>query len=77
MNLRTTLALLVLTAAGGAALWVGAALPPALDPLPKPPPVADAGSRAFLDHLDPAKLTAVEIVHGDRPAVKLQRSPSG
>ncbi len=77
MNLRTTLALLVLAAAGGAVLWFGASLPPALDPLPKPPPAADAGSRAFLEHLDLAKLTSVEIVHGDRPAVKLQRSPSG
>ena len=77
MNLRTTIALLVLAAAGGAALWFGASLPPALDPLPRPAPAADAGSRAVLEQIKPAKLTAVEIDRAGRPAVKLERSASG
>ena len=76
MNLRTTLALLVLAATGGAVLWVGASLPPGLNPMQPQPAIADSGSRAFLEHLDPAKLTRIEIVRGDRPAVVLQRSGS-
>src|SRR5947209_14009311 len=77
MNLRTTLALLVLAAAGGAVLWVGASLPPAFNPAPPPPPAADAGSRDFLEHLDPAKLTRIRVERGDRPAVELVRSGDG
>jgi hypothetical protein len=46
MNFKTTLALLVLVGAGVALYLVGGpALPPKLDPAPKPPPLADAGSR--------------------------------
>ncbi len=77
MNLRTTLALFVLAAAGGAVLWFGASLPPTLDPLPKAPPPADAGSRAILDHIDPTTLTSIRITPADRPAVELRRSGDG
>ena len=77
MNLRTTLALFVLAAAGGAVLWFGASLPNALDPIPKAPPPADAGSRAILDYIDPETLTFIRIAPADRPAVELRRSDAG
>jgi hypothetical protein len=74
MNLRTTLALFVLAAAGGAVLWFGASLPPTLEPAPKPPPTVDADSRAILDHINPATLTSIRITPADRPVVELRRS---
>jgi hypothetical protein len=74
MNLRTTLALLVLAAAGGVVLWVGASLPAPLNPAAPPPSTADAGSREFLEHIDPAALTRIEIDSGDRPPVVLQQA---
>jgi Domain of unknown function (DUF4340) len=74
MNLRTTLALFVLAAAGGAVLWFGASLPPALDPIPKAPPFADAGSRGILDNINPDTLTFIQIIPAGRPAVELRRS---
>ncbi len=74
MNLRTTLALFILAAAGGAVLWFGASLPRALDPIPPAPPLADAGSRAILDHLDPSTLVFIQIAPADRPAMELRRS---
>ena len=77
MNLRTTLALFVLAAAGGAVLWFGASLPPTLDPLPKAPPFADAGSRGILDNINPDTLTSIQITHAGRPVVELRRSGAG
>src|SRR3954471_10740893 len=76
MNLRTTLILLVLVAAGFVLYRVGPALPPWLDPTPRPAPVADAGTRATLDGLRAADVEAVEVRRDDR-AVKLRRGQGG
>jgi hypothetical protein len=75
MNLKTTLALLILAAAGGALLWFGPALPPALNPLAKPVP-SDAGTREALEQLSPAKLTRIEVSAGGH-STRLERAPGG
>jgi hypothetical protein len=75
MNLKTTLALLVLVAAGAVLFWSGFALPPALDPAPRPAPVVDKGTRAILDHLKSADLIAIEVRRGDE--VTSLRRPKG
>jgi hypothetical protein len=72
MNWKTTVALLILVAAGGVLAWYGPQLPSWLDPAPKPPPAADAGTRAELEKLDTARLTHIEMRRGDRVTV-LQR----
>src|SRR5438067_1908506 len=73
MNLKTTIALGVLLAAGAVLYWWGVNLPPALDPLPAPPAAADAGTRAALAELTPDRLTRIEVRRGDRVTV-LERS---
>jgi hypothetical protein len=76
MNLKTTLALLVLAAAGGALAWFGPSLPQAINPVSPPPVVADAGSRAALAGLAPEKLTRIAIRSGDRVTI-LERTAGG
>ncbi|HZY88454.1 MAG TPA: DUF4340 domain-containing protein, partial [Gemmataceae bacterium] len=77
MNFKTTLALLVLAGAGVALYLVGGpALPPKLDPAPKPPPLADAGSRQVLESIKPSELIGIEVERGDRDTV-LRRKPGG
>src|SRR6516165_9307830 len=77
MNFKTTLALLVLVGAGVALYLVGGpALPRKLNPAPKPPPVADAGSRQVLESIKPAELTGIKVIRGDRKT-ELHRQPGG
>ncbi len=76
MNWKTTLALLILVGVGGALAWYGPHLPPALDPAPKPPPAADAGTRAELEKLDAARFTRIAVRRGDRVTV-LERTGEG
>ncbi len=73
MNLKTTLALLILAAAGGALLWFGPALPSVLNPLAKPD-LPDAGTRAALEQLSPEKLTHIEVNAGGHNT-RLERGP--
>src|SRR5919197_565418 len=75
MNLKTTLALLVLVAACVGLLALGVHLPPALRPVSAPAP-ADAGTREVLDRLTPDKLKRIEVRHGDR-VVALRRNQAG
>lgn len=75
MNLKTTLALLVLVVAGGAFFWLG--------PLPgfnltstAPDPVG-AGTLTVLEQeVEPAQLSKIEIRSGDQ-VILLERSPDG
>jgi hypothetical protein len=76
MNLKTTLALLVLVAAGIWLLWTNPPLPPALDPLPQPPAVSDAGTRAVLAELRPEDITRIEVRRSAGTTV-LERKESG
>jgi hypothetical protein len=74
MNLKTTLALLVLAAIGGALAWFGLHLPPALDPAPAHTPVSDDGTRAELARLKADDFTLIEIQYQGRTLL-LQRKP--
>jgi hypothetical protein len=75
MNLKTTLVLLVLVAAAGALIWWGQ-LPPALDPALTPPPVADRGTRAVLDELEPKQIVLIKV-HNANGETRLERKPDG
>ena len=77
MNWKTTLALGVLAAAGAGLYWTGFKLPRDLDPVPPPPALSDAGTRAFLDGLRPEALTRIEIRRAAGDVVVLQRAPGG
>src|SRR5947208_7113623 len=78
MNLKTTLALLILLASGAGLVWTGLALPPSLDPVEKdrPVPAADAGSPEVLAGLKPADFRRVEIIRGKERTV-LTKSAGG
>jgi hypothetical protein len=76
MNLKTTLALLVLVAVGGALVWLKPQLPGWLDPAPKAAPAADAGTRAEMASLRADRLRHIEVRRGDRVTV-LDRTPDG
>jgi hypothetical protein len=76
MNLKTTLALLVLGAACAGLLWSRGKLPARLDPDPKPAPVADSPARDAILNIDAKKLRAIEIHRGDQKIV-LTRTPGG
>jgi hypothetical protein len=71
MNLKTTLALLILVAAGGTILWFGPSLPWA-----QPAAHPDAGTRAALEELSPARLTRIEVSAGGH-LTRLERAPGG
>jgi hypothetical protein len=77
MNVKTTLALALLTA-GGALLWWfgGPQLPPALDPASRPAPGADQGTRDFLNGLKPQKITRLEV-QAPRGLTTLSRKADG
>jgi hypothetical protein len=76
MNFKTTLVLLLLAVFVGAWLWLRPPLPSWLDPAPKPPPVADHGTRAELTHLGASSLKRIEIHHGQRSTI-LERTRDG
>lgn len=62
MNIKTTLALMVLVGAGVLLWWVGGPeLPPELDPTAGPAPVADKGTREFLTTLRSEKIARIEV----------------
>src|SRR5262245_25420305 len=74
MNIKTTLALLVILAAGGVLAWFGPALPHR-QPAPEVA-TTDAGSKAILEQLRPDQLRRIEIRQGDRVTV-LERPEGG
>lgn len=75
MNLKTTLALLILVVAGGAFFWLGPL--PSLNVASTTPDPVGAGTLTILEEeLEPAQLSRVEIRHGDQ-LVHLERSPNG
>src|SRR5919201_3541101 len=75
MNLKTTLVLLVLAAAGGVLFWLGPAVvwPVAA---PQPPAAGGATLTVLQDELTPENLTRIEVRRGDRTVV-LERAPGG
>ncbi len=76
MNLKTTLALAVLVAAGCAFYFLGLSVPAFLGTRPAAP--ADAGTTAFLENeLTPDRLTRIEIHQGDQRLVVLDRPRGG
>ena len=77
MNLKTTLAL-VLLVAGGVFLWWfgGPQLPPRLNPSTPPPSVEDNQTRAFLQELRPANITRIEV-QAPRGLTVLSRKEDG
>lgn len=77
MNAKTTLALVLLLASGVLLWWFGGPqLPPALDPAPRPTPVADQGTRAFLEGLKPESITRLEV-QAPRGLTTLSRKADG
>jgi hypothetical protein len=78
MNIKTTLALIVLLGTGVLVWWFGGPkLPPALDPTTRSAPAADAGTRAFLDGLKPEQITRIEVKRGLNDSFELIRKPDG
>lgn len=77
MNVKTTLVLLVLVAAGGVAYWLAPDLSGRLGLAPAQPTAADAGTlRTLQDELIPEKLERIDVQHGQRLVV-LERGPGG
>jgi hypothetical protein len=78
MNLKTTLALLVLLASGAGLVVTGMALPAKLDPFPqeRPVPAEDEGARAILAALKPDDFQRVEVERGKERTV-LTRARDG
>lgn len=77
MNLKTTLVLLVLAAAGVVLYLYGLTLPPALTPGTPAPTAAAGTSLAILENeLTPQKLTKLEVQQGGRRLV-LERDAAG
>src|SRR5882672_4339326 len=75
MNLKTTLVLLVLAAAGGVLFWFGPAAAPLLPVATQPVSAVGAGTLAVLeDEITPDNLQRIEVRQGDRVVV-LERSP--
>jgi hypothetical protein len=77
MNWKTTLALLVLVAAGGLLLWQGPQLPSWLDPTPRAPTVDDAGTRAALNELDADRILRIAVRRGGAEPYYLERAGDG
>src|SRR5262249_8347836 len=77
MNLKTTLVLLILAAAGGAFLWFGPTLLPQLGLAPTPADTAGTGTVKTLDEtLTPENLLRIEVRQGGRQLV-LERGAGG
>jgi hypothetical protein len=77
MNLKTTLVLILLAAAGGAFLWFGPTLLPELGLAPQPADTAGAGTAPVLENsLTPDNLLRIEVRKDDRQLV-LERSHGG
>ncbi len=78
MNIKTTLALIVLLGAGTLLWWFGGPkLPPSLDPSAQSSATDDAGTRAFLEGLKAAKITRIEVKRGGETSFELLRKPDG
>jgi len=75
MNLKTTLALLVLAVAGGVLFWKAPTLPPGLG-LGPPPAGPDAGTIGALDAITPDNLRRIEI-EGPSGKVMVEKSAGG
>ncbi|HTU90679.1 MAG TPA: DUF4340 domain-containing protein, partial [Gemmataceae bacterium] len=77
MNLKTTLALVVLAGAGVLLWWYGnLPLPLALDLTPRPAAVEDEGTRGFLDALAPDKIQRIEV-HASSGITELNHKADG
>jgi hypothetical protein len=76
MNLKTTLVLLVLVAAGTVLFLFGPALPAWLGLVTPPPAPAKGGTLAVLAELTPDKVTLIKVVQGERHLF-LQRGDGG
>jgi hypothetical protein len=78
MNLRTTLVLVVLAAAGGVVWWVGPKLPPKLAPAPAPEVHADEGTlTVFEKEITPESTKSIKIVRGKDTLLSLDRGDKG
>jgi hypothetical protein len=78
MNFKTTVALLLLTAAGGLLLWSRADLPGGRGPASRPS-AADLDTRSELAQLAADRITSIKISRGDgaAPLVELSRTQDG
>jgi hypothetical protein len=66
MNLKTTLALLLLVAGGAVLYQFGPALPASLGLVTPPPAPAEGGTLAVLAEVTPDKVTRIKVVQGER-----------
>jgi hypothetical protein len=77
MNIKTTLALMLLVGAG-VLLWIfGDPLLSLLGPSARPGSATDSETRAFLDHLRADKITRIEVYRQATPILELSRKPGG
>ena len=76
MNLKTTIALLILVGTGVALSIYGLNLPARLNPVPAPAPPQDHGSRDVLARWTPGDLQRIEVRAGDQVTV-LERTNDG
>src|SRR5204863_9965705 len=74
MNLRTTLVLAVLAAAGVGVWLIGPQLPERLSPVPALPPRSDAGTlEVFEQEITPDSTKRLEVFRGSEPVLTLER----
>src|SRR5712692_4100573 len=77
MNLKTTLVLAVLCAAGGVFYWVESSGPPLLRSASRQAEASDLGTRNFLEtELTAAKLSKIQVQHGGQQVI-LERGQDG
>jgi hypothetical protein len=78
MNIKTTLALMVLLGAGALLWWFGGPkLPSALNLSTQPVAASDAGTREFLESLKADQITRIEVKRGGETSFELLRKPDG
>jgi hypothetical protein len=76
MNLKTTLALVVLVAAGVALVWSGGQLPDRVNPFRVSAPAQEQGTLEALEKLNASRLERIEVRRGDQ-VTRLERTKGG
>src|SRR6266851_1521665 len=77
MNLKTTLVLLVLLAAGGVFYWVDSSLSPLIPSATRPSEVSDQGTRNVLEtELTADRLSRIQVNYGNQQVI-LEHSQGG